>query len=107
GRKRGMSEELLDVFQWLTIIVLGAMLYEPLGNLISRGGSMGLFYAYLISYILTALVIKLVFSTVKRAVGEKLVHSDAFGSFEYYLGMGAGMLRCFCVLLFCLSLLHA
>ena len=33
GRKRGMSEELLDVFQWLTIIVVAAMLYEPVGKL--------------------------------------------------------------------------
>ena len=107
GRKRGMSEELLDVFQWLTIIVVAAMLYEPVGKLISRGGSMALGYAYVIAYMLTALIIKLVFSMVKRAVGEKLVHADAFGSFEYYLGMMAGMLRYFCILLFCLSLLHA
>src|SRR5690606_37706881 len=87
GRKRGMSEEMLDVFQWLTIIVVGALLYDPVGKLISRSGSMGLLYAYVIAYLLVALILKLVFSTVKRAVGEKLVHADAFGSFEYYLGM--------------------
>lgn len=107
GRKRGMSEELLDVFQWLTIIVLGAMLYDPLGRFFTSSGAMGLFYGYLIAYALIALVIKLIFSSVKRAVGEKLVHADTFGNFEYYLGMFAGALRYFCVLLFFMSFLHA
>ena len=107
GRKRGMSEEMLDVFQWLTIIVVGALLYAPVGKLISMGGNIGLFYGYVIAYGFVALMIKLTFSALKRAVGEKLVHADAFGNFEYYLGMLAGMLRCFCVLLFCMSFLHA
>lgn len=107
GRKRGMSEEMLDVFQWLTIIVVGALLYQPLGKLISFGINSGLFFGYVGAYIFIALMIKLTFTAMKRAVGEKLVHADAFGSFEYYLGMMAGALRFFCIVLFCMSLLHA
>ena len=107
GRKRGMSEEMLDVFQWLTIIVVGAMLYQPLGKLLSFGANIGLFYGYVIAYIFLAVVIKLLFTAMKRAVGEKLVHADTFGNFEYYLGMMAGGLRFFCIVLFCISLLHA
>lgn len=107
GRKRGMSEEMLDVFQWLAIIVLGALFYGPIGRLISFGANIGLFYGYVIAYGLLAITIKLTFSAVKRAVGEKLVHADAFGNFEYYLGMFAGALRLFCILLFCISILHA
>ncbi|HEX7862433.1 MAG TPA: CvpA family protein [Verrucomicrobiae bacterium] len=107
GRKRGMSEEILDVLQWLLIVVLGALLYTPLGKRIAGFGAFSLFIANLLAYTLVALTIKLVFSMVKRQVGEKLVHSDAFGRFEYYLGMLAGSVRCLCILIFALSFLHA
>ena len=107
GRKRGMSEELLDVFQWLLIVVIGAMLYRPLGKLVSQSAGFSLLLSNIIAYVLIALIIKLVFSMIKRNVGEKLVHSDAFGRFEYYLGMLAGTVRCLCILLFALSFLHA
>lgn len=107
GRKRGMSEELLDVFQWLCIVVLGAMLYSPLGKMVHQSANFSLLLSNIIAYVLIALIIKLIFSTVKRNVGEKLVHSDAFGRFEYYLGMLAGMVRCLCILIFALSFLHA
>ena len=107
GRKRGMSEELLDVFQWLCIVVLGAMLYSPLGKVVGRFAGFSPLLSNVIAYSLIALVIKLGFSTVKRSVGEKLVHSDAFGRFEYYLGMIAGTVRCLCILIFALSFLHA
>ena len=107
GRKRGMSEELLDVFQWLLIVVLGAMLYGPLGKVVSRFAGFSPLLSNIIAYVLIALTLKLIFSMVKRSVGEKLVHSDAFGRFEYYLGMLAGTVRCLCILIFALSFLHA
>jgi uncharacterized membrane protein required for colicin V production len=107
GRKRGMSEELLDVFQWLCIVVVGAMLYSPLGRTVSSFSGFSPLLSNIIAYTLVALVIKLLFSTVKRSVGEKLVQSDAFGRFEYYLGMIAGSVRCLCILIFALSFLHA
>lgn len=107
GRKRGMSEELLDVFQWLLIVVLGALIYSPLGKLVSRTAGFSLLLSNIIGYVLIALVIKLVFSMIKRNVGEKLVHADTFGRFEYYLGMIAGTVRCLCILIFALSFLHA
>jgi uncharacterized membrane protein required for colicin V production len=107
GRKRGMSEELLDVFQWLLIVVLGALLYSPLGKLVSRSAGFSLLLSNIIAYVLVALVIKLIFSMIKRNVGEKLVHADTFGRFEYYLGMIAGTVRCLCILIFALSFLHA
>lgn len=107
GRKRGMSEELLDVLQWLAIIVLGGLLHGPLGRLLATSAGLGLRLSTVLSYIVIAGFIMLVFTNVKRAVGEKLVHSDAFGRFEYYLGMTAGAVRCFCVVLFWISILHA
>jgi uncharacterized membrane protein required for colicin V production len=107
GRKRGMSEELLDVLQWLTIIVGCSLAYDPFGRFISSQAKISLFAGYLLAYAGTAIGVKLLFTALKRMVGEKLVQSDAFGNFEYYLGMTAGALRYFCILLFCMSFLHA
>lgn len=107
GRKRGMSEELLDVLQWLCIVVVGALIYRPVGKPIGTYTGMGNFYGYVVAYGFFALLIKLAFSSFKRMVGEKLVQSDAFGGFEYYMGMFAGALRCFCILVFSISFLHA
>jgi uncharacterized membrane protein required for colicin V production len=107
GRKRGISEELLDVFQWLCIVVLAALLYAPLGKGLARFAGFPLLLSNIMAYAFVAIVIKFSFATVKRSVGEKLVHSDAFGRFEYYLGMLAGVVRCLCILIFALSFLHA
>jgi uncharacterized membrane protein required for colicin V production len=107
GRKRGMSEEILDVTKWLAIVFACAFLYQPVSNLL--GGAIGLpiFWSDILSYLLIAVLIMFLFKSVKRAVGEKLVEGDTFGRFEYYLGMLAGAVRFFCVTLVLLSLLNA
>lgn len=107
GRKRGMSEELLDVLQWLTIVVVSSLFYKPLGQFISSYTHIQLLFAYLWCYLFCVTITYIVFKMIKRAVGEKLVGSDIFGSFEYYLGMLAGMLRYFSVTLVLLALLNA
>jgi len=109
GRKRGMSLELLPLFKLLIIVVVGARVYQPVGTWISEwtNGTIGLLFAYVIAYILFALVIHMLFTRVKRAVGEKLVGSDIFGSMEYYFGMLAGMLRYACYILIAMALLNA
>src|SRR5690242_6631463 len=73
GRKRGMSEELLDLFQWLAIVVISALIYVPLGSVISTTTKFPAFYSNLTAYTLVALTIKLFFTFVKRASGEKLL----------------------------------
>ncbi len=107
GKKRGMSQELLDVLQWLLIVVVAALGYKHLGDLLSDYTHMGPLAAYITCYVGIAVVIKLIFSAIKRAVGEKLVQADTFGGMEYYLGMVAGCIRFGCVLLVGVSLLHA
>ncbi|HYE31978.1 MAG TPA: CvpA family protein [Methylomirabilota bacterium] len=107
GKKRGMSEELLDVLQWLLVVVVGAMLYKPVGNFIATHGRIGYLAGHMIGYAMWLVVFVLLFALLKRAVGEKLVHSDAFGALEYYLGMIAGAFRYACILLFAMALLHA
>jgi hypothetical protein len=44
---------------------------------------------------------------IRRMAGEKLVASDVFGNFEYYLGMTAGLIRFACITLFVMALLNA
>ena len=36
GRKRGMSEELLDVIKWTLIVLVAGLLYEPGGRWLSE-----------------------------------------------------------------------
>jgi uncharacterized membrane protein required for colicin V production len=107
GRKKGISEELLPVFQWLTILVVAALYYEPVGGFIARYTQIKLLFAYLAGYLLLVVLIRVLFGWIKRLVGEKLVAGDIFGRAEYYLGMAAGGLRFFCILVLLLSLLHA
>lgn len=107
GRRRGMSEELLDVFKWLAIVVASARYYQPLANLLTAYTHVAGLLANLTAYIVVLLTISLLFSIGKRLVGEKLVGSDTFGNLEYYLGMAAGVLRYGCVLLVVLAVLHA
>src|ERR1043166_2051103 len=78
GRKRGLSEELLDVLQWICIVVVGALMYRPVASALSAATRLPAFYSNVFSYIIIALAIKLLFNLVRRAAGTKLVQSDAF-----------------------------
>jgi hypothetical protein len=57
--------------------------------------------------LLTAIGIKVLFVLFRRMTGEKLVSKAVFGNLEYYLGMGAGVARFACILIFGLALLNA
>ena len=107
GRKRGMSVELLAVLQWLLIIFVGALAYDPLGRAIVDLTGFSTVFCFVTAYLLVAVGMKLGFVVLKRMTGEKLLGSDTFGSYEYYLGMVAGGVRFICLLLFALALLHA
>ena len=107
GRKRGMSQELVDLIQWIAIICGGAFLYLPVGKMFAQTTSSSLLFSYVFVYLGIAVVIKLFFLMIKRSAGGKLVGSDVFGGAEYYLGMFAGMVRFACVLLLVLAVLHS
>ncbi|MEO8426657.1 MAG: CvpA family protein [Verrucomicrobiota bacterium] len=107
GRKRGMSEELLSILQWLSIVLASAYFYRPFGLFLVSITGMSRLGCYITAYLLIAVVIKVFFGFVKRGVGEKLVGSDTFGRMEYYLGMAAGMLRYACMLLMFMAFLSA
>lgn len=107
GRKRGMSEELLTFLQWLIIVFVGCQIYQPAGNFLKSQAPFSLLTCYVSVYLVFAIVIKVLFSQIQRAVGEKLLGSNFFGESEYYLGMLAGMIRFACVILMLMALINA
>jgi uncharacterized membrane protein required for colicin V production len=107
GRKRGMSLELLTVLQWLSIVFLGALACDPFGRMMSEFSGLNPTLTYITAYLLTAIGIKIGFYLLRRMTGEKLVTNAVFGNLEYYLGMGAGVVRFACILIFGLALLNA
>lgn len=107
GRKRGMSEELLDVVQWLAMVFVAALLYRPVGDFLAGYTHMSPLWTYIGTYLFFLILLKLLFSWIKKMVGEKLIGSDVFGRLEYYLGMLAGGLRFACILLAVLAIVHA
>jgi len=58
GRKNGMSEELLPVIQWLVIVFGSAYLYDGLGVLLAQSAAFSLLSAYVVAYLVIAIVIK-------------------------------------------------
>ena len=109
GRKRGMSLELLSVFQVLVVVVAGAEVYRPLGDKLAEAanGTITRLLSYVIVYVAFIIVVHMIFSRLRRAVGEKLVGSDIFGSMEYYFGMVAGIIRYAALTIIFLALMHA
>jgi uncharacterized membrane protein required for colicin V production len=107
GRKRGMSEEFLDILKWLCIVVVAGFLYMPIGGFLADTTFFSTLFCYVAIYVSIALVIVLFFSMIRSAVGAKLVGSDAFGNGEYYLGMVAGALRYTCMIIATMALLNA
>ena len=107
GRNRGLSEETLDTIMWLLIIFTGAYFYKALGQAMHQKPIMSLLTYYIVSYLLVALGIKIVFVLIKQKIGAKLVESDLFGRLEFYGGMCAGAVRFTCIYFFALSILHA
>jgi uncharacterized membrane protein required for colicin V production len=107
GRKHGMSEELLNLVKWVVIVLGCAFLYEPGGRFLAASSPVSVLTAFLVVYAGVAVMILTIFGLFKHALGGKLLGSDFFGHAEYYLGMGAGLVRCLCILLAALALLNA
>lgn len=107
GRKRGMSEELMGMLMWLAIAVGCAMIYGPVGSVLSQNSVFSLLSSYIMAYLAAAVLIVAVFAALKKVLGGKLVGSDVFGASEFYLGMVAGMVRLTCIMITAVALLNA
>ncbi len=107
GRKNGLSQELLRVIKWLTVAIGCAFVYGPAGEWLARSSPFSLLSSYLMVYVTGMLVVLSLFALVKHRIGDKLIGSDIFGRSEFYLGMGAGLVRVACVLVAGLAILNA
>ncbi|HEX5220633.1 MAG TPA: CvpA family protein [Verrucomicrobiae bacterium] len=107
GRKHGMSKELLKVMKWLTVVLVGAIGYEPLGLWLESTVGLGRLTSFVIAYCFIGVFVLLLFILLSENLGNKLAGSDAFGKGEFYLAMPAGMLRFACILVVLLALLNA
>lgn len=107
GRKHGMSKELLHVMKWMTVVLVAAIGYEPLGFWLDSVLHLGKLTSYIIAYSVIASVILLMFIWVNDTLGRKLAGTDTFGKGEFYLAMPAGMLRFACIMVALLALLNA
>jgi len=107
GKKRGMSEELLDVLKWLIVVFCAAYIYEPVGQMLAQNSVFSEHFSYIAVYSLTIVAFIAVFSFLRPRLGEKIVDSDFFGSCEFVFGMLAGAVRYACIILVLLALLNA
>jgi uncharacterized membrane protein required for colicin V production len=107
GRKRGMSQEFLDVIKWLVVVLVAGFYYEPVGRMLAQNRVFSLLFSCLVAYLGIMLVVLAVFTYVKRVIGGKLLGSDKFGGAEYPLGMVSGIIRFACMTLVMLALLNA
>jgi len=108
GRKEGMSQGIIPLFRWLCIIFVCAAAYEPVGQFFNQSTTLfSTLSCYVMAYVGSAIVIVVLFLAIKRALGGKLLGSDVFGSSEYYLGMGSGLIRYACIIVALLALLNA
>jgi len=107
GRKRGMSEELLDIIKWVSVLAAVAFVHRPMGEMLASSAPFSLLSCYIFVYTMIVVILKVLFGVVRRQIGDKLVSSDFFGSAEYYLGMLAGGFRYACVTIIVLAFLNA
>jgi len=107
GRKRGMSQEMIPLFKWITLVAVCGLFYRPIAELISENTYFSMLAASYAAYLGLALLIAISFMVISKQLGGKVVGSDMFGKSEYYLGIVSGMARFACVIIFGLSLLNA
>src|SRR5262245_3828652 len=108
GRKRGMSQELLDIIKWPIVVLVGGVFSDPLGRLLWQStATLSPLFWIVTTYVTVMLLVMFCFAMIKRGSGQKLVGSDAFGASEYYLGMMAGAFRYLCIMIVAMALLNA
>jgi uncharacterized membrane protein required for colicin V production len=107
GRKRGMSQELLPLLQWIGIVTVAGLLYGPFSLVIHQCTQFSALWSNITAYLLIMLCVHLAYLWFKKMFAEMLVKKDLFGKAEFYLGMMAGFVRFGCMLLVGMSLMNS
>jgi len=95
------------MLQWLTTALVCGLAYEMAGQLIVNLSGWTVLSCYLLGYFTLMFLVYLVFHTLNKIIQPRLTGSNFFGSGEYYLGMGSGLIRYACMLFVALALLNA
>jgi uncharacterized membrane protein required for colicin V production len=107
GRKRGMSQELLPLLQWIGIVSVAGLFYGPFGLLIHQDTFFSPLWSNITAYLLLAGMVHLIFFLLKPMLATKLLEKNPFGRGEFYLGMTAGAVRFACMLLAGMALMNS
>jgi uncharacterized membrane protein required for colicin V production len=108
GRKRGMSQELIPLLKWVTVVVVCGLFYRPVAQFFTQAMStVSMLTASIAAYLTLGMVVAIIFAVLSRQLGGKIVGSDLFGKAEYYLGIVSGIVRFACMLIFGMALLNA
>ncbi len=95
GRKRGMTKEFLPTLQWVAILLGAGFGHIYLADWLQHEGLVRQVFgnkfnehtaALMSAYLAIALMIFVVFVTLRRKFNPKLEGSNFFGGNEYYLG---------------------
>ena len=107
GRKHGMSNEVLPLLKWVSLVLVCGIWYPLAAQFLVNSAQLGRVSSNIFGYLLLAFVIFIVFSILKWFRSNRRTGSNLFGGGEYYLGMLSGMIRFACMLLAVLALLNA
>jgi uncharacterized membrane protein required for colicin V production len=107
GRKKGISQELLPLLQWVGIVLAAGLLYEPFGQVIHSCTYFTPLWSNVTAYLLIAAGVHLIYFSIKLSLGPKLIEMNFFGRSEFYLGMMAGGARFACMLLAGMALMNS
>ncbi len=107
GRKRGFSQELLPLMQWLGIVTAAGLLYWPFSPLVRQNTQFSAVWSNVTAYLLIAAGVHLIYLWFRQMFAEKLMEKDLFGSGEFYLGMMAGVVRFACMILVVMALMNS
>ena len=107
GRKKGMSQELLPLLQWIGIVILGGRYYARLSPTVQQYTHLTTLWSNVTAYLVIGLGVHLIYRWFKQMFAEKLVEKDPFGRGEFYLGMMSGVTRFGCMILMAMALMNS
>lgn len=107
GRRRGMSQELLDFLMWIGMVGGGAYVCRQAAPYLIKWTGLSPLTAHLLGYLGTVVVVWFIFMLLKNAFRDKLAGSDFFGRLEYPLGILSAIVRFLCVLVLLAAVVNA
>ena len=106
GKANGLSGEHVPLGQWILIGLAGGTMGDLLGSFLMLILKLSSYWSHMIGTTIWIVVIWGMFAFLKGKGHAQLRDSDWFGKTETPLGIAAGALKSFCILLTVLSLLN-